>query len=272
MQPQRNIILEVAARIGALTDTRRWVSPLAAVVGTASASVFFAFPNWLTITIGVLLLIVATVPEICASWWRAEEERENGNARADLNLMLKRAIVPLVTRLEDIADAAPQDRPAELRRLLDKATGACLLPVDDSLKPRSCLYLIDEEGKRMDCASTDGRPQDAKPFILDSSRRGKSAFAALEEEDGLFVADISKAPQKWAGSGSGYQTFITVPIRHSRAAYGLLTLDAPTPASLDESLRAYLQVIARIVAVAVGMCDQASVSTAGQTMPQAEGD
>ena len=50
------------------------------------------------------------------------------------------------------------------------------------------------------------------------------------------VADLEReGPQSpyWAGTGSRYRTFISAPIRSTEHAFGMVTIDAPVPGSLD---------------------------------------
>ncbi|MFS0852554.1 hypothetical protein [Microbacterium sp. 179-I 3D4 NHS] len=87
-----------------------------------------------------------------------------------------------------------------------------------------------------------------QPFILGTDR-GDKAFETLRVGKSLFVDDISKAPDDWAGSGDGYNTFITTPITSATVGFGLLTVDAPETDSLTEDDENDLRLIAGILAM-----------------------
>lgn len=66
-----------------------------------------------------------------------------------------------------------------------------------------------------------------------------------------FVPNVAAEPSKdYEGSGEGYQTFISVSINDGTNAYGMLTVDAPTPGALVKLDVYVLEVVSNLVAIA----------------------
>jgi transcriptional regulator with GAF, ATPase, and Fis domain len=72
--------------------------------------------------------------------------------------------------------------------------------------------------------------------------------------EAIFVDDVAAAPRdRWEGSGTGYNTFISCPITTPSNSYGMLTVDAVNTDDLTEQNLSDLRLIAGILAVAFSL-------------------
>ncbi|OWY79190.1 hypothetical protein B9C99_24025 [Rhodococcus sp. BUPNP1] len=104
----------------------------------------------------------------------------------------------------------------------------------------------------MNCSAARGRDQQPKSFERGSAR-GDKAFKVLEMAGPYrFAADLDQVGQQeeWEGSGDGYRTFITAPIRSLEKGFGLLTIDAPRAGDLDDRHGQTIALYASALAVA----------------------
>lgn len=157
----------------------------------------------------------------------------------------------LVRNVADMPDKGKADRAADFGRLVKQAVSAIAwLLHADIVGVRAVVYQVSDDDSRMevvDWAAGNHRAA-PQPFIRGTDR-GDKAFATLRAGESLFVDDISKAPEQWAGSGDGYNTFITTPIASPTVGYGLLTVDAPETDSLTEDDENDLRLVAGILAM-----------------------
>lgn len=250
----------VAAWLGAVTDRRRWVAPLAAVVGTVAGAVLLAQPTAWTVVWAVVVLAVTSLPGVAASWWRREEEAANGNAVVDAYQQLHQALTPLATAAADLAQAATWN--AELfASSAQHATEVCasLTSPEDV---RAILFRVDESGLTMTQFVRSGRLGDSIGFDS-TNKRGQDAFRALKSGKTVQVPSIERAraekQRAWSGSGQGYEAFITAHIAVGDVGYGLLTVDAPDPDAFDATDVVFVELVAAMLGVTFAERDRHAV-------------
>lgn len=150
-----------------------------------------------------------------------------------------------------MADKGKTERYADFRTLVKQALdGICFMLHGDIDGVRAVVYQVapDEESMQVVDFSSKGHRMDPQPFVR-GNERGDKAFATLVRGEAIFVDSIALAPDEWAGSGTGYNTFITTPIRSRTEGFGLLTVDAPETDSLTEDDENDLRLIAGILAM-----------------------
>jgi len=258
-----NPVYAMRAWLGSVTDRRRWVSPLVGVVGTTIASVLFAAPNLVRAILGGLALLLSTLPEVCASWWRAREEDAHGNAVRDQYLVLKSALRPLAELTTKLINERAGIDSRTYGKIVQQAVGAAVLRFPNEAQARAVVFVVASDMRAMHVEAHTGRDQKPGDFVR-GNQRGDKAFKILEEGQPVIVRDLdSEKRRSWAGSGDGYRTFITVPITDETAGYGLITLDAPEAGLLTESDMQLLQLIAGMLSVVFASISNASSPVAG---------
>lgn len=236
------------AWIGARADANFWVSPVSAVLGTIGAGALLADPGWLTVPLALVVAVLFTVPELCASWWRGEEEKEHGNALTTQHLMYRNALKPIADLTAQMLNEDGAERDATFRQALQQAVGSCVLRYENGLEVRALVFAVSDDGKTMRCVARAGRDQEPKTFDR-GTRRGNKAFKALEGRKVVPVSDLRKKPREWAGSGEGYECFVTAPIIDSNGGYGLLSIDAPLAGTFSDSDVKFVELVASMLAV-----------------------
>jgi GAF domain-containing protein len=117
---------------------------------------------------------------------------------------------------------------------------------------RAVIYETNQTGDGLDVVkwSKLGHRLAPNPFVPGTDRCAKAMELLRSGAGSLFVDDIRSAPaDRWAGSGTGYNTFISCPITSPSEAYGLLTVDAPLTDDLTEEDENDLRLIAGILAM-----------------------
>lgn len=203
---------------------------------------------------GVVALLVASTPELCAASWRKHEEEANGNAAADQYLVLKSALRPIAELTATLINGRDGAGSTTFGKVVQQAAGAAILPFPNSDQVRSVVFVLSADAQRMTALAHAGRDQRPGDFVRKvgdaGDQRGKRAFEILQDRKVVVVRDLDKEkPRTYAGSGVGYRTFITVPIVDDSGGYGLLTLDAPKAGILGGSDALLLELIAEMLSV-----------------------
>lgn len=181
------------------------------------------------------ILVGVTIPALDL-WWERKSESNDVLASAR-EKVLEEALAPLLElaatttfRNRDerskVADGAAMRVASDLRSAFSDVPGV-----------RAVVFVVTADGQKMTPSFPAGRPDRPGDFER-GTPRGDSAFRILDEltERFYIVEDLEREGHEsrfWAGTGSRYRTFISAPIRSTEHAYGMVTIDAPTPGSLD---------------------------------------
>lgn len=164
-------------------------------------------------------------------WDRKNDAAEDVTAARER--VMDEAIPPLLEEACRLSTATKADRTRTRKEAALLVTKDLITAYSGVAGVRAVVYEISADAKRMTVLAKSGRSQQPKPFIRGTAR-GDRAFAVLSmTENFSFEADISSAPDSWGGTGKGYVTYISAPIRVGNSGYGLLTLDAPRVGDLD---------------------------------------
>jgi transcriptional regulator with GAF, ATPase, and Fis domain len=225
--------------------------------------------NGLILIPTAVLLILAGVAAHMREEWRLDDEEQKriaalsaregleAAATADLEKLatdhgqFADVFAELTRAAADMADKRQPERVADFGILIKQTVNAIAWVLHSDIPGvRAVVYQLSDDEQRMDVADWASSTHRSAPqaFILGDDR-GDKAFATLRAGESLFVDDIAIAPQDWAGSGVGYNTFITTPITSTTQGYGLLTVDAPDTDSLTEDDENDLRLIAGILAM-----------------------
>jgi len=245
-----NPLAAAAAWLGAFWVKRPWLQPITAAVATIVAALCFADPNIVRGIVGGAALLVAVLPEAAAAWWRARLRADETDAAAEQILVLKSALRPLAEMTATLVNERAGSQSNIFGRIIQHAVGAAVLPFATDVQARAVIFVVSSDQTRMTAAAHTGRDQRPGDFVRRLDKRGAKAFEILESRRPVFVRDLKKgSPRTWAGSGSGYRTFITVPIVDGTGGYGLLTLDAPEPGVLTKTDQLLLELLAEMLSV-----------------------
>ena len=267
-QPTERRIAQRVLSFGRYVDQQAgWLIPVLTAVATllltaVGASVWWFIPGGLAVLAVVLL-------EIVRHRWRRSFDQDNEAAAtqrvADIEASANLRIVDLALRhsvladtfaeitsaAADMADLGKAARTATFGELVNQAVTAIAWVVHkDVLGLRAVVYEVDSSGEGLTVvrSNSNGYRLPPNPFVPGTDRAIK-ALALVERGGTLFVDDIANAPaDEWAGSGVGYNTFISSVIASPTGSYGLLTVDAPETDDLTEDDENDLRLIAGILA------------------------
>lgn len=253
-------IAGLVMRLGERTSVvAQWLVP----VLTGAAALLTAAVGWSVwfFIAGAVAAAAAIVLQLGQNSWRRSIERQrdldttNGlEALVEQHGIVADAFSEIATAAAQMADMGKTDRETQFKVLVTQAVNAIAWVVHGDVPGlRAVVYSVTDAGTRMvPIAWTSvGHRKPPTPFEPGTDR-GEKALAVLHRGESLFVDDISKAPELWAGSGDGYNTFITTPITSRTDAYGLLTVDAPLTDDLTEEDENDLRLIAGILAMVFG--------------------
>jgi GAF domain-containing protein len=179
--------------------------------------------------------------------WARRSDQQAG----ELRVTLRDALQPLAESVAALPGLPPGEREGELSTVAAYAVAALTLVMDGVPGLRSVVYQLDELGTHMTCLAYHGRGGPAPSEFRVGTARGDGAIALVRTAGTAFVEDLaSDRSASYAGSGRGYATFISVSIHDRENAYGMLTVDAPTPGTLVPVDVHLLEVVADLLAIA----------------------
>ncbi|MEJ1815927.1 GAF domain-containing protein [Clavibacter michiganensis] len=201
--------------------------------------------------------------------WRRAEELQNAADRDAASAQLEESVTndfiklgaeharftnlftEITQAVADMADKTKTGRDADFILCVKQTVLAIVNGMHREIDGvRAVVYQIVPDKQRMEVVDWTAKGWRTAPSeFVRGTNRGDKAFEVLVQGRPLYVEDISKAPDEWAGSGSGYKTFISVPIMSRENAYGLLTVDAPDAGSLRKDDENDLILVAGILAI-----------------------
>lgn len=238
----------LAAVGGYMTDNEPQFGP---------AKFTFHAPWW-----GLGLLAMAAFMAFSRVYW--ERKDDSAEVRAEVrDRFFEEDLAPLLSTAATIASIPRRvERISEAKRAADRTVLILRNAFIDVADVRVVVFRVSDDGQRMTPDHMAGRPQRPGDFVRGTAR-GDKAFEVLEKHSKrtLVVPDLDKEDvDTWEGTGDGYKTFITAPIRSDTEGYGLLTVDAPEPESLDRAHATSLAMFAAALAVVL-----AEAARGGQT-------
>jgi transcriptional regulator with GAF, ATPase, and Fis domain len=214
--------------------------------------------GWWFIPGGISLLAVAFIEIVRFNWRRSfKREVEAAANKRVLELSARQSLLAdtfaeITSAAADMAGMGKSDRIATSKDLVKQVVNAIAWIVHEDVPGlRAVVYEVDDNDQGLAVVrwSSRGHRLAPNPFVPGTDRAIK-ALALLNRGGSLFVDDIANAPaDEWAGSGVGYNTFISSVIESSTGAYGLLTVDAPLTDDLTEDDENDLRLIAGILAM-----------------------
>ena len=210
---------------------------------------------WLVIIAGTLLLLNYLVGWL-RSRSRAHANAEHIREAANLLVTVTDAVIPTLRHLGIEVSRPSNLRPRAFQDVVKDVLFAFVLLFPDTENIRVVVYRYSgahgRRKRRLEVEDWRGRRKDQpEDFVDGDGGRGEAVFKWLEAGTLKFVPDTREEPdQDWKGSGRGYLTYISAPIRADGTLYGMLTVDAPKPGDLDETDSPMVEMLAGILAVA----------------------
>lgn len=229
------------------TATLNWVGyhsshhPVWAVVISTLGAIFSGFllslyqVSFWWVIIGVLVAIITVLPTAGTVHWN-EKNKKAEDLSAARERVMDEMIPPLLYKAHALSSTPPRER----RQLLESTAELVVKDLITAFAKvggiRAVVYKVNNDGDQMEPLAFAGRSDQPQPFVRGDDR-GNYAFESLStNKNFLFVANIDSAPRTWYGTGKGYATYISAPIKGKDGrgdAYGMLTLDAPEIGDLD---------------------------------------
>lgn len=185
---------------------------------------------------GVPPIVVGVVIPALDLWWE-RRSKNNNELTSAREKVLEEALAPLL-ELAATATFRPRDKRVETAEAAAMRVAGDLRAAFISVPGvRAVVFVVSNDGRRMEPRFPAGRPDRPRDFVR-GTERGDQAFRILDELPGRFVivedlrSEGADTPY-WAGTGAHYSTFIAAPIRSTEHAFGMVTIDAPDPGSLD---------------------------------------
>ncbi|MBU3995725.1 MAG: GAF domain-containing protein [Actinobacteria bacterium] len=211
---------------------------------------------WLLVAV-VLSLAAGLVASALIDISRRGQDRGRIRAKVIAQEGLREAVLPSLRSVGRLATVPSTQRAEQFTKMVSQVLMARSTLFAGKAGVRMVVYEC--EGSRRGNRSLtpfdhDGRSANIPtPFESKQIGRGSKVFEWLDSKNptARFVANSEDEPDKdWAGTGNGYRTYISVPIRIRDEVFGMLTVDAPNPGDLDETDISMIEVLAQILAIA----------------------
>lgn len=227
-EPPINPVIASWRWAGYFGDRYGPVLQVISAVGLTVAGVVLTCVPW----IGILLMLLMAGILVPGIFWRLRADRDDfeGDSR---ELLLEETLRPLLELAAETTSKARSVRTATAKSAADRVSHDIRGAFDDIQGVRVVVFQVSDDGSKMTPYAPAGRQDRPGPFER-GTPRGDKAFEILDSKRPFVAVDDLSAtdPEEWQGSGDGYSTFISAPIRSSEHGMGLLTMDATKPGSL----------------------------------------
>lgn len=207
----------------------------------------------LSVTIAVTAVILAGILSALIERERRHSETVRTREGATAQLAVTEAVLPVLALVGKMATEPSNRRAVPFEKIVSHVLQSKAVLFPDVKDVRMVVYRVEVDGhkKRLVVEDAAGRRRNKpEPFVAGDGGRGDAAFQWLMGGTPKFVANTAFEYDKaWKGSGRGYRTYISVPILIKDDAFGMLTVDAPTPGDLDETDVPLVEVLAGVLAV-----------------------
>lgn len=200
-----------------------------------------------------VVFIAALAVAIIAKVFESRRALPIAKAREKQLVQLRDQLMPMASTIADMARHPLAERGPYLESVAKVAASALAAVVTTHVeRPRAVVYLLDADlPPSMKSIAHSGRGERPGPFLA-GTPRGDAALDFLDGHRRAFYEDLSRGekPTGYEGTMSDYKTFAAVPIWTETGAYGMVTLDAPMPESLDAGDVALTELVAELMSAA----------------------
>jgi GAF domain-containing protein len=100
-------------------------------------------------------------------------------------------------------------------------------------RARAVFFVLD--GRKLRPAAWAGRPEPPREELAGDDAGGDAAFDLVERHDRILVPDTRAPEAVDFALGGEYRTYLSVAVYAGQKNFGMLSVDAPEPESLEES-------------------------------------
>jgi hypothetical protein len=207
--------------------------------------------QWALLVSGVVVGIFGAALQFGRERWRKRITEVERTEADRFRVAVQDAFQPVAELIAGMPSMSKTRREARLKEVCQQAVGALRLLLKDVDRLRAAVYALNESADEMSCIAYHGRGEKPRPFEK-NSQRGDSALKMVKDGGNLFVRDLETEPipVHYRGSGAGYLTFISASISTGEAAFGMVTVDAPTAGTLVGTDQQIVMLIADLLAIA----------------------
>lgn len=184
------------------------------------------------IPVAVIIFIVAAFLPTPGYFWRRRAETDDleGDSR---EVLLEETLRPLLELASQTTFEFKDERERVMKSAAERVSHDLRAAFGDVEGVRVVVFKLNDDATKMTPFPPAGRQDRPGPFER-GTPRGDKAFEVLAgKKPFVAVDDLAKTqPDEWKGSGDGYNTFISAPIRNSKQGFGMLTVDAPQAGTL----------------------------------------
>lgn len=209
--------------------------------------------GWLYSIAALIVFVAALAIAVVARVLESRRALTIANAREKQFVQLRDQLMPMASTIADMARHPLAEREPYLESVAKVGASALAAAVGTHVdRPRAVVYLLDAETPpSMRSIGHSGRGERPRPFLA-GTVRGDAALNFLDGHRRAFYENLSKGekPDGYDGTMSDYKTFVAVPIWTETGVYGMVTLDAPAPNSLDGGDVALTELVAELMSAA----------------------
>ncbi|OSM43446.1 hypothetical protein [Nesterenkonia sp. PF2B19] len=210
--------------------------------------------GWWLFLIGVALAQAWSALRETAETLYDAADREDSETVEVTTHALSDGLRHIQDKVTDVVLESPSKRSAASKELARLAVSTLLQTYHGSVRgARVTVFILNSDWSRADPVESRGRHDVPRPFLSNGEHRDTLFFEWLASNDKQprFQADTHVRTDGDRREPSvHYRTYISALIYNSRGTYGMLTVDAKEPASLDERDKHLIQAFACELATA----------------------
>ena len=192
--------------------------------------------QWLLLSVAALLFASPVALSSYREYAKGQAARSAGELaveyRLRLGLTLGEAMTPMGDLLGRIAGGRREERAVLLGQLRQRGVDASATLATPE-RARAVFFVLD--GRKLRPAAWAGRPEPPRGEIAGGDPAGDAAYHLVERHDRVLVPDTRDPEAVDFGLGGAYRTYLCVAVYAGSKNFGMLSVDAPEPESLEES-------------------------------------
>lgn len=188
------------------------------------------------VVLSVILIVLFAALPLPGILWRRRAANDDVTSDAR-ELLLEESLRPLLELAASTTSLPKVKRESQARLAAAQVSKDLRNAFSDIAGVRVVVFQVSDDNP----SSAEMRPfppagrQDRPGPFVQGTARGDKAFSVLAgPRPYVMVEDLAQAdPDEWQGTGDGYATFVSAPIRSETEGLGMLTVDAPAAGALD---------------------------------------
>ncbi|WP_207171104.1 hypothetical protein [Nesterenkonia sp. E16_7] len=217
------------------------------------AATQFVWSYWWLFAVGAFIAqIWAALREACEAFYEIETEADERVVRV-ASRSLSENLRQVQSKVAELSQKTPAKRPEFSVEVANLVVGTILGTYKDLSGARVTVFLMEENHWRTEPLVSRGRADQPRPFLNNTDARSEAFYewALGNDKSPRFESDTELSgghPDKH--QGGRYRTYVSALIYNSLGIYGMLSVDAAAPASIDEEDKHLIQAFAGELATA----------------------